>query len=336
MSIVYKCKRCGKNETDHFPNIKKHLNKKYACNKKKDVIFYSDDQLLVCSLIPYYNNIQSINMDDIEHLKHSNIVDRNKKELFNELENIEKNKLKDCPYCNKNFNLISDLKKHILLNCFHNKYKDIENKKEHIILEQVITDQINNDVNGTNNSLYNKCNLTTNNNNNNNININFEVNNVVPFDKDWDVSKIDKSNKNSIICSNLMYTTLLEELLKNKNNLNVIIDKEKDSGMVYKNDVDEYIQMKSSDIASKTMEKLNIQLNKMNKDAKEESFIFPSIVDYSRQMINKKYNDYVKTDTIQDNVQKFICDIYNSKKQESLEMAEIVIKNNKKINKVGF
>jgi len=47
-----------------------------------------------------------------------------------------------------------------------------------------------------------------------------------------------------------MYTELLEEILKNDINLNVIIDKDNDSAMVYKNSVDKYIQMKLKDIIS--------------------------------------------------------------------------------------
>jgi len=50
--------------------------------------------------------------------------------------------------------------------------------------------------------------------------------------------------------SQFMYTELLEEILKNDINLNVIIDKEKNSGMVYKNNIDKYIQMKLKDIIS--------------------------------------------------------------------------------------
>ena len=63
-----------------------------------------------------------------------------------------------------------------------------------------------------------------------------------------------------------MYTELLEEILKNDINLNVIIDKTNDSGMVYKNNIDKYIQMKLKDIISNTMEKLNNHLNDINKD----------------------------------------------------------------------
>ena len=46
--------------------------------------------------------------------------------------------------------------------------------------------------------------------------------------------------ENCIYCKKT-YTRLLEEILNDEINLNVIIDKEKDSGMVYKNDIDKYI-----------------------------------------------------------------------------------------------
>ena len=49
---------------------------------------------------------------------------------------------------------------------------------------------------------------------------------------------------------------LLEEILKNEINLNVIIDKDNDLGIVYKNDIDKYIQIKSKNIVDNTMIKL--------------------------------------------------------------------------------
>ena len=57
-----------------------------------------------------------------------------------------------------------------------------------------------------------------------------------------------------------MYTNLLIEILKNEINLNVIIDTDNDSGIVYKNDIDKYIKMKSEDIIDKTMLKLKEHL----------------------------------------------------------------------------
>ena len=49
-----------------------------------------------------------------------------------------------------------------------------------------------------------------------------------------------------------MYTKLLEEILKNEINLNVIIEDETNSGLVYKNDDDKYVNMKIHDIIEKS------------------------------------------------------------------------------------
>ena len=56
----------------------------------------SDDQILCLTLLPYYDNIHCIKLEDIKHLDKSNILDNNKRELFNLLNNVEKNKIKTC------------------------------------------------------------------------------------------------------------------------------------------------------------------------------------------------------------------------------------------------
>jgi hypothetical protein len=121
---------------------------------------------------------------------------------------------------------------------------------------------------------------------------------------------------------------LLEEILKNEINLNIIMDNESDSGMVYKNDIVKYVEMKSKDIVEKTMEKLNNQLLDINNDDK---VLFNDIMDYCRKMINKKYIDYQKDEAIQKNVEKLLINMYETKKHQAKEMAEKVL-NNKNLN----
>lgn len=117
------------------------------------------------------------------------------------------------------------------------------------------------------------------------------------------VSKIIIGDKSRFMISQFMYTELLEEILKNNINLNVIIDKDNDSGMVYKNNIDKYIQMKLKNIISNTMDKLNNHLNDINKD---DNRSFHDIIKFSRQMINKKYNDYKKVMKFK-KVLKIVC-----------------------------
>ena len=69
MSVCYKCKRCDNIETNNFTNLKKHLNRKNMCIKKKENFCYSNDQLLVYSLIPFQNDIQCISDTEIMHLQ---------------------------------------------------------------------------------------------------------------------------------------------------------------------------------------------------------------------------------------------------------------------------
>jgi len=321
MTTKYKCIRCGVYEKTIFSDIKKHLNRKNLCNKNNDSIFLSNDQLLVLSLIPFHNNIQSVSDNDILHLQHSNIIDKNKKELFDEIDRIEKNKIKICKFCNEEYPLIIDLKKHVILNCFFNELQKIQN------------------INNNNNEVFNNCeniknthiqtlnnNSNNNNNNNNNISIFVDVNKPVPFDDEWELSHIEQDKKETLTISKTMYTSFLKEILKNDMNMNVIIDNDNNElGMVYKNNDDKYIQMNSKDIAEKTMKKLNFHLNEMNKNNDCDSF--EDVKTFSRRMINKKYIDYQKNESIHKNVDDMIFSIYGNTKNEATNIAKKVLHN---------
>jgi hypothetical protein len=323
MTTKYKCIRCGVYEKTIFSDIKKHLNRKNLCNRNNDSIFLSNDQLLVLSLIPFHNNIHSVSDNDILHLQHSNIIDKNKKELFDEIDRIEKNKIKICKFCNEEYPLIIDLKKHVILNCFFNELQKRQN------------------INNNNNEVFNNCeniknthiqtlnnnsNNNSNNNNNNNISIFVDVNKPVPFDDEWELSHIEQDKKETLTISKTMYTSFLKEILKNDMNMNVIIDNDNNEvGMVYKNNDDKYIQMNSKDIAEKTMKKLNFHLNEMNKNNDCDSF--EDVKTFSRRMINKKYIDYQKNDSIHKNVDDMIFSIYGNTKNQATNIAKKVLHN---------
>jgi hypothetical protein len=317
MIISYKCSRCCNFETEFYYNIKKHYNRKFACLTNEKSILYSNDQLLCLTLSPYYNNVHKIDLSEIEHLKKSNIMDKHKNELFNELKQIEKNNIKVCKHCNKYFSLVSDLKRHFMIECFYNNLIKKNNEKN------INLHKIDASMNGINNNLYN---TNSNNNNNNNINIFIDPTKTtpIPFDEEWDISKINNRDKSSIMISQYMYTELLEEILKNDINLNVIIDKDKESGMVYKNNIDRYIQMKLKDIISNTMNKLNNHLNDINKN---DTNSFREIVNFSHKMINKKYNDFKNNDNIQEGVKNCMSNIYENKKDDAINIAKKIIIN---------
>ena len=309
MSISYICKKCNFN-TDNLSDLKRHINKKNPCGKSLEAMVYSDDQILVLTLLPYVNDIHILSEVNLDHLNDSNLLYKNKKRVINILDDIDKNKKKCCDICNESFSKVMDLKKHILLTCFHKNIEKIENNIHNN--QSIIQSSYNNINNITNNN-------NNNNNNNNSINIILDVNKLSSFDEEWDISKIDTYKKERLMSSQIMYTKLLEEILKNEINLNVIIDKENKSGMVYKNNIEKYIKMKSKDIVSNTMEKLNKHLNDINNcdiDALKE------IKTYSRQIINKKHNDYKNSETIQEGVIKCMTNIYENKKEEATNIAK--------------
>jgi len=325
MTISYKCNRCGDFESNLYGDMKKHLTRKNCCIKNGRYAFLSDDQMLCLSILPYHNNKHILEENEIDKLKNSNIIYKNKNELFTELKNIETHKIKYCKYCNQIFEFTTDLKKHIIISCFRHKF---QNRNEDLFTK---TNSFESSLNAPINTLYNQndiktINNTTNNNNNNNTNIYFDIKQetLVPFDKEWDISKISLGDKSRFMISQFMYTELLEEILKNELNLNVIIDRDNESGMVYKNDIDKYIEMKVKDIISNTMDKLNIHLNDINKNEKNA---LKEIKTFSRQIINKKHNDYKNNEIIKEGVIKCMTNIYETKKEEASNMAKNMVRN---------
>ena len=319
MSLSYLCKKCDY-QTNKYPNIKKHLNIKKPCKKNLEAYNYSDDQLIIMSLLPLIDNKSIIDEKEIDYLKKSDIIYKNKDELFIKLENIEKNRLKDCIFCNTQFNKIIDLKKHVLIQCFFNELqKKIKNNEDNTKLFD------NNLINSLNNSnIANIAEVINNNctNNNNITNIYLEIKQPVPFDSNWDISKIDQIYKERLIFSNFMYTKLLEEILNNEINLNVIIDKNNDSGIVYKNDIDKYIQMKSKDIVDNTMEKLRKHLIEINDESKTTSIL--ECLQISKQNIEFKHDNYKNNQNIQENVKNLISKIFEEKKDDALNISNSI------------
>jgi hypothetical protein len=313
----------------------KHIKKKNLCHKNLEAHCFSDDQLSVLSLLPYMNEKNIVNNQEIEYLKDSNLITDNINELIKFIEIIHKNKIRECKYCHEIFDKALDLKKHVVLNCF---YKDLQKRnknKDSINIDnstQVFIEDTNKYNNNYNNStINNNSNNTINNINNNITNIIVEIKNPVPFDEDWDISKIHSDTKMAIVFNNLMYTTFLEEILKNDTNLNVIIDKKSKSGMVYKNDIDKYIKMKLNDINDRTMEKLKNQLLNINEEIKPK--IFQDTHVFNRRMINKKYIDYCKNEDLQEQVSICLSNVYDKKTKDAVEMSKNVT--NKPLEKIG-
>lgn len=126
--------------------------------------------------------------------------------------------------------------------------------------------------------------------------------------------------------SQFMYRRLLQSILDNEKNSNVIIDKDKDLGMVYMNHNKKYIQMKLNEIVEQTMNKLNSQLNEINENDKDS---LKTIKKYSKKMINKKFDDYKKNKDIKKEVQDIVCNIYDENNEKAYKMAKNIDQANK-------
>jgi hypothetical protein len=262
---------------------------------------YSNDQLIILSLIQD-KDIDNINIKINNIDKNNNIITKNKLELLDNIKLIDKQKLKKCSLCNNQFSKISELKEHLLIECFYKSKKEVSNNIQINIIDS------NNNSNNTINNITN--------------NIYLNIKNPIPFDDNWNISNID--NKDKIIFSKIMYTNLLTEILKNEINLNVIIDKDNDSGIVYKNDIDKYIKMKSEDIIDKTMLKLKEHLLSINNDSCD--YYLKDFLSMSKKVIEKKYDDYIENnDNLKDNVSNIIKNIYNIKKDDALEISKTVL-----------
>ena len=150
----------------------------------------------------------------------------------------------------------------------------------------------------------------------------------------WDISKIDAIYKERLIFSNFMYSKLLEEILKNEINLNVIIDKDNDSGIVYKNDIDKYIQMKSKDIIDNTMDKLKKHLLNFNDETKDLSL--SECINLSKINIEKKYENYQDNEEINKNVKNIISNIFEEKKENAVDISINILDKEIKNSIKGF
>ena len=300
----FSCKICDDFSTNHYYDIIRHLTKKKSCMRSIKSHDYSNDQLLVLTLL---NNELKINLD---HLDKSNILFNNKTTLLSWIKTIDKNKLKKCKLCNTEYTKICDLRDHLISNClYYNLKKNCNDDKINISINNSIDS--NNIINNiTHNNITN--NMTT--------NIYIDMKNPIPFDEQWDVTKIDNIFKESLIFSKFMYTKLLSEILKNEINLNVIIEENNDSGIVYKNDIDKYIKMKSEDIVDKTILKLKEQLLDINNNCTNSCL--DDCLKSSKVNIIKKYENYVDKIEIKDKVSQLIKDIYNTKKDEALSLSK--------------
>jgi hypothetical protein len=186
-----------------------------------------------------------------------------------------------------------------------------------------------------------KCTNITNNNTlnqqNNIININFNI--VKSFDEDWDVSKIDKTLRDMLVLSNIQYTKTLEHILDNETNLNVVLDDNSDSGIVYKNELERFQPMTVTDIIDKSMDKLHKQLKVFYNDfsdKKDQYVLDEHFLNRVKDLTDKKYSDYKTNKDVNLRVKELITNIYNNKRNETLKMYELLCNNDEKALLEGY
>jgi hypothetical protein len=242
-----------------------------------------------------------------------------------EKKNLNKNNEIICDICLKNFSRKDSLERHKMKIC---KKK---NNNENII--NIVNNEniVNNDNTIKNENIVNNDNTIK----NENITINqqniFIINNkdvnIKPFDEEWNVEHINTYFVKHLLLSNEKFTDLLLEILKNDENLNVIVDKSSETGLVYKNNVDMYVEMKKNEIIDQSMYKLNIQIEKYYNDFFSKIFdnnlstIKKHIINalnIEKDITNSKYINYINDKKINKNVSDVLSNIFQNRKDEAV------------------
>ena len=322
----------------------RHLDRKNKCIKNIQSYKYSDDDLYRMSL---------------------ELIKNKDNKLSSRVINTNSNK-HQCIYCFKFFSTKGNLKKHInkhedgSIPVYPKEYYENNNKKLDIINNNDLENshQINNynefksEINKNEDFVqYNDEDSKNMNQTINNITVNQQFNNYniinmkYPngFDKDWDLSKISYEKKLFLINTcNTKYSELLKFILQNDDNLNVIIENETNTGIVYKNDTEKYIHLNKSDIIDQSLTKLRSQLNNLCDEIcvqKNGNINNIEKYQYETLSINKKFDDYTKNNNdIKNGVQDIISNIFNEKKDKTIEVMNKIIENetNDNLLKNGF
>jgi hypothetical protein len=284
--------------------MKRHLSKKIKCHRLIESYKIKDDEIEELSLTP----IKGDEIKNINELLCNNL--QNNKNNFNNVENyitfIDKNNETKCIYCEKIFFRKYELKRHVLTSCKKKGNNDLAN--------------IESDTNNISNIVINN-NQQINNKQINNIQINvFNDKNIInSFDNDWDLTDIDLQKKILLFLADNKYSKTMEEILKNNKNLNVLFDKTSDTGLVYKNDIDKFINIKSDDIIISIIYKLYSHLIEFYDEIKNNDFI--KDLDIHKDKIEEKYTDFNNSQSknIKHYVKNILIDIFDKHKDKITE-----------------
>ena len=327
----YNCKICNY-KTNLFKDMKRQIERTNICKMEPNMYFQNTtDQNIILSLLPKDERFKDL-IIKVKSKDYKGLYQTRRRLLMKRICGKEDDK-KCCSYCNKKFNKIQELREHVLIDCFlqeileknDNTTSIINNDNSHTIINNNSNSNnvTNNITNNIDNSIKNIDNSTT----------NIIINVPISFDKSWDISNIDTVYKKlEILCSDVLYTKLLEKLLENEKNRNVLFDKKNNIGFVYKNENEKYISMNMKDIASESMKKLHENLLEINNDVKKHTNN-KNHEEYAKECIekekkiNNKYTGYKDDYATRNYANESILNIYDEKKDESLEIFENI--NNK-------
>ena len=260
-------------------------------SKQKIDMFRHINRKVKCirNLDSYKYTDDEINNLSIQSIKKNKEIKQND---YNEIDIENDNIINKCINCEKIFTRKSSLQRHI----GRNRCKNIIYKTEK--------------------------NITNNITNNNTIIINLNINKPLPFDSDWDVSKIDNTLKQVLLLSDLKYTKTLEHILENDVNLNVIIEDRAECGIVYKNDVEKFKPMRIEDIVDLSMNKLHKQLTIFHDEIIDDNRykINGTLLSSEKNILNEKYDQYKNNEITQKLVKNYIASIYNKKKEDAIKI----------------
>jgi len=282
--------------------MKRHLNRKIKCPKNIEAYNYSDEELMNMSMILHYDEI---------------CIDNDIQIIYNN--NLEKDLQKNiCTYCSKIFSRPDNVKRH----------------QKNFCKKMIVNSECNYNKQPNGNIINNITNIDnhTNNQTNNIIIINANNNTLKPFDGDWTIEHIDSYLRQIILLSETKYTDLLDEILKNKENLNVIIEKDSNSGLVYKNENELYVNMKVKEIIDISMQKLYDQLNSLYSNVLSNQISYKintNLIENEKKMLDNKFEDFCNNDDTKNIVSSLFTNIYEKNKIAAVEMSDKILSNKK-------
>lgn len=307
----YVCFRCNYT-TPRKNSMYNHYERSVKCSKNIDSLKYDENQIIKYSFIEIdeHKNFQNIN-------ENGYCVEKTTEEFINEIKNLYKDKRRSCNYCNKTFSKYKDLEYH-LFECIYVNNK-IKNEKENSL-------SVDNSINAPAN-IYTNCNVN-NNNINNTININIELpeKNLLSFNDNWNIEHLDINTKTLLFMSTVKYTKTLEYILANDANKNVLLNKDTNTGIIYKGA--EFEEMKIEDIIDKSVLKIYNNLKEMYNEIQENNdvnFILdPNVINQNLKITENKFNEYNSNEKTKEVVSQIISSIYSQHKDTTEQKYKVI------------